>query len=95
MISAGRPQKITCPLGNIQYFHMQEKLFFGFDTRRMAYAEKAFCDLIYLRGLRGRSDILSEEIYLDRFNEKKLFKFAKHFPSWVSHLIIAFCNLKI
>lgn len=83
LITPGRPSKIDCPLGNIQYFHLQKKLFFGFDAQRIACAEKAFLDLVYLRGLKGRKHILSEEIYFDRLNRKKMIQLAKYFPVWV------------
>ncbi|MBI2027685.1 MAG: hypothetical protein HYS98_07800 [Deltaproteobacteria bacterium] len=83
LVTPGRPYKIVCPLGMIQYFHIQKKLFFGFDLMRRAYPEKALLDLIYFRGLKNRTHIFFEEIYMDRINKKKLFSFAKHYPSWV------------
>ncbi len=86
LITLGRPAKIKTPLGNIRYFHMKEKLFFGFNIDRIAYPEKAWLDLIYLRGLKGRSEILSEEIDLAGFNQKRLSRFATCFPSWVGNL---------
>lgn len=86
LVTSGRPFKIKTPLGNIRYFHMKEKLFFGFNIHRIAYPEKAWLDLVYLRGLKGRSKILSEEIDLDGFNQKRLSRFATCFPSWVSNL---------
>jgi len=86
LVTSGRPFKIKTPLGNIRYFHTKENLFFGFDVHRMAYPEKAWLDLVYLRGLRGRSHILSEEIYFDRLNKKKIFNLAQRFPSWVHDL---------
>ncbi|MEK7790637.1 MAG: hypothetical protein AAB309_03315 [Deltaproteobacteria bacterium] len=86
LVTSGRPFKIKTPLGNIRYFHVKEKLFFGFNIHRIAYPEKAWLDLVYLRGLKGRSKILSEEIDLDGFNQKRLFRFATCFPSWVSNL---------
>jgi len=87
LVTISRPCTIICPLGNIQYFHVKEKLFFGFDIQRIAYAEKALLDLIYLRGLKGRTNIISEEIYCDRFNKKKTSKFLKHFPLWVRSIL--------
>lgn len=86
LVTPGRPFKVKTPLGNIQFFHINEKLFFGFDVHRIAYPEKAWFDLVYLRGLKGRSKILSEEIDLDGFNQKRLFRFTTCFPSWVSNL---------
>lgn len=86
LVTSGRPLKIKTPLGNIRYFHMKEKLFFGFDVHRIAYPEKAWLDLVYLRGLKGRSDILSEEFYFDGMNKKRLSTFSARFPSWVNHL---------
>lgn len=86
LVTQGRPVKIKTPLGNILYFHVNEKLFFGFDVHRIAYPEKAWLDLVYLRGLKGRSKILSEEIYVDGMNKKRLSHFVTRFPSWVAKL---------
>jgi len=88
LITQGRPYKITCPLGNIQYFHLKKKLFFGFDTQRIAHPEKALLDLVYLRGLKGRKNIISEEIYFDTLNKKKFIRLAKFFPTWVSDYLL-------
>jgi hypothetical protein len=86
MVACGRPFKVKTPLGDIRYFHLREKLFFGFDSHRIAYPEKAWLDLIYMRGLRGRSRILFEDVYFDRLSEKKISRLALRFPPWVHDL---------
>ena len=86
LITSGRPQKIWTPVGNIQYFHVIKRLFYGFDAHRMAYPEKAWLDLIYLRGLQGREHIISEDIYVENLKTRKILEFARFFPPWVYDL---------
>ena len=80
----GRPRCVETPLGAIRFIHLKRPLFFGFDADRMALAEKAWLDLIYIRGRRGRDQLLSEEVYLDRLHARRLRDFARRFPPWVS-----------
>lgn len=82
----GRPRELSTPLGKIRFVHLKRSLFFGFDTNRIASAEKAWLDLLYIRGRQGQQEILSEEIYKDRLNRKKLRLLESKFPAWVQKL---------
>lgn len=83
LVSAGRPGRFITPLGVIRFIHLRQDLFFGFDRNRMAYPEKAWLDLLYIRGLKNRNVLVSEEFQLNLLNKKKLTQFAKYFPNWV------------
>ncbi|MBI2982565.1 MAG: hypothetical protein HYY44_09815 [Deltaproteobacteria bacterium] len=82
----GRPRELITPLGKIRLIHLQPSLFFGFDTHRIASPEKAWLDLLYIRGLRGRKKVISEEVYRNRLNRKRLRLLEKEFPIWVQEL---------
>ncbi len=77
-----KPGKISTPLGDIQYTHLSPKLFFGFDSNRLAISEKAFLDLIYIKIRRGTLET-SEVFYLDLLNKQKLLSLADKFPPYV------------
>lgn len=89
MATAGRPRRFQTPWGEIQFFHLKPSLFFGFDEHRIASAEKAWLDLIYLRGLRGRRNVLSEEIDREPLDRKYLRAMTKKFPPWVRSMAMA------
>lgn len=84
LASTKRPQKIETPLGNIQVYHLQPKLFWGYDEKRLAFPEKAWLDLLYLRQKKGLK--LSEVFYTQELNVKKLREFERKFPK-VKHAI--------
>lgn len=77
-----RPCLLRTSLGEINFRHLSRKVFFGFDEKRMAYPEKAFLDLIYIRRKMGIQDF-SEVFYLDTLNKKRLKDFASKFPEYV------------
>lgn len=79
----GRPGTISTPLGTLQCIHLNTALFFGYDSDRMACAEKAMLDLIYTRGKAGLSPLITEEVYWDLLNKKQLKDYAKKFQPWV------------
>lgn len=72
------------PLGAIRFIHLKTELFFGYDEARMAYPEKAWLDLVYIRGRRGREGIWTEKFYPKNLNRKRLKDFSKKFPPWVA-----------
>lgn len=78
-----RPLVVHTPLGKIQFIHVKQNLFFGFDKERIAYVEKAFLDLAYIRGLRTKSLQFSETFYFQDLNQKKLKIFSEQFPKWL------------
>lgn len=78
----GRPRRLETPLGIIQLIHLKPGLFFGYDENRTASAEKAWLDLLYVRGRMGWKET-AETFYFDRLNRKKLSVLAKKFPGWV------------
>ena len=77
--TAGRPGRLETPLGTIQLIHLKPSLFFGYDAERIAFPEKAWLDLIYLRGRKGQKPLITEKFYLRRLNQKKLASFEKRF----------------
>jgi len=82
LATASRPAKLSTPLGDMQFIHLSDKLFFGFDENRLATAEKAFLDMIYIRirrGIRGTSEVY----YADMLNGRRLSLLAKKFPPYI------------
>lgn len=79
-----RPQVVKTSLGVIRFIHLKPNLFFGFDERRIALPEKAWLDWLYLRGLRGRGQPITETVYSARLNRRRLKEFAQRFPWWVT-----------
>lgn len=82
-----RPSLVETPQGNIRFTHLKPSLFFGYDANRIALPEKAWLDLIYIRGLQGNKGILTETFYMKTLNKKKLRLFQKEFPQWVAKYI--------
>lgn len=80
LATAGRSRLLRTPLGSIRMIHLKPSLFFGFDGNRIAFPEKAWLDLLYLRGRRGRTGLATEEFYLEGLDRKRLIKFARSFP---------------
>ncbi|MDO8643353.1 MAG: hypothetical protein Q7S00_00080 [bacterium] len=77
-----RPGRFKTPLGVIHYIHLEKKFFSGFDAERIALPEKAFLDLVYIRMRTGTFE-LSEVIYQDLLNVRRLKKLATSFPGYV------------
>lgn len=86
LVTAGRPRRFRTPLGDIRFFHLKPSLFSGSDSRRIAFPEKAWLDLIYLRGLRGRKIIFNEKFYTERIDRRRLKKMGEKFPGWVGEI---------
>ena len=79
-----RSQNIPTPWGDILCTHLKQNLFFGFDRNRMAHPEKAWLDMVYIRGLQfGRDSVLTETFYTDTLDRKRLKEFGKRYPVWV------------
>ena len=88
MATTRRPSSRRTPIGTIRYFHLGTALFFGYDEDRMALPEKAWLDLLYLRGLKGRSNPVTEEIDTGRLDRKLLRRMSLSFPPWVGDLAL-------
>lgn len=86
LVTTKRPGEVETPWGLIRYFHLKSILFFGYDENRMAYAEKAWLDLVYLRGRSGRENILTETFYPRDLKLSRLREFSKNFPAWVEQI---------
>jgi len=86
LATTGRPRRIETPGGILQFIHLKNPLFFGFNAERIAFPEKAWLDLLYIRGRRGRKNPITETVYLDRLNKARLASFERRFPAWVSTL---------
>ena len=86
MAVSGRPGSLETAVGPIRFFHLKPALFFGYDERRVALAEKAWLDLLYIRGLHGRAGIVTEKVYLEALDRKLLARMARRFPAWVGKL---------
>lgn len=83
LATSTRPTRLHTSLGDIRFVHLKPTLFFGFDAQRIALPEKAWLDLLYVRGLSGRQQSQTETIYHSRLERKQLRKFALRFPTWV------------
>lgn len=81
MASTGRPRIVQTPLGIIRFIHLKPSLFFGFDADRIAFPEKAWLDLIYIR--RGCKNLITEEFDLSGLKSKSVKRFIEKFPDWV------------
>jgi len=81
--TTGRSRLLQTPFGSIQLIHLKSPLFFGFDDRRIAFPEKAWLDLLYIRGRQGRKQLLSEEFYPEGLDKRRLKKMARKFPVWL------------
>ena len=79
----GRPRVVESPWGSIRFIHLQRPLFFGFDSNRIAFPEKAWLDLLYIRGRRRATRGWTEEFYPERLNRRRLRSYQKKFPGWV------------
>lgn len=77
--TAGRPGRVKTPWGAIQLIHLKRSLFFGYDVHRIAYPEKAWLDLLYIRGRSGRRGLVTETVYPERLNSRRLKMFEKKF----------------
>lgn len=86
MATPGRSFSCRTAVGPIRFFHLKPALFFGFDEQRVALAEKAWLDLLYIRGLQGREGIVTETVHLDVLDRRRLAKMARRFPAWVGEL---------
>lgn len=78
-----RSGSFVTPLGTIRFIHLKNDLIFGYDETRLAYSEKAWLDLVYIRGRSGRRILWTEQFYPETLNRKRLKQFAGHFPLWV------------
>ena len=87
--TTGRPRREQTALGEIEFIHVKEDLFFGFDENRLAYPEKALLDLVYIRKKRGRSALPDVTFYLEDLNQKRLREFASAFPVSVQRAVQA------
>ena len=81
----GRPREVTTPVGTIRFLHLKGDLFFGYDKERVALAEKAWLDMLYLRRRKGEG--LPETMYPEALNRKRLKEFARAFPRTIQRLV--------
>ena len=81
----GRPRLVTTPVGTIRFIHLKQGLFFGYDKARLALAEKAWLDLIYLR--RRMREGFPEKLYVETLNHRRLNELAREFPRTVQGMI--------
>lgn len=86
MATSGRSRFLKTPLGNIRMTHLQPSLFFGFGADRIASPEKAWLDLIYIRGRKEGRGVLTERFYPTTLDRKRLRKLARSFPKWAARL---------
>lgn len=73
----------------IDYRHIKNELFFGFELKDGAYIaepEKAFLDLVYFSAF-GKSSLPEEELDLRSLSRRRLVKYSKRFPRRVSEAV--------
>jgi predicted transcriptional regulator of viral defense system len=85
-VTTGFPRKFRTPSIRIVYRHIGEHLYWGFQEKRMrhgsykiAEAEKALLDWIYLQRQEGLPVVL-DELNLKVTDKRKLLKYASKFP---------------
>lgn len=83
----GRSAVVTIPVGTMQFVHLKAPLFFGYDEERMAHAEKAILDLVYIRSKAGLAPLFTETIYWDLLNKKRLKEYARKYQPWVGRAV--------
>lgn len=78
-----RSARYKTPVGNIEYIHLQPRLFFGYDKMRVAHSEKAILDMIYIRTKKGLDPLPPVTLYWEEFNRSRLKQWGKKFPAFV------------
>jgi predicted transcriptional regulator of viral defense system len=81
-----KTKKLTLLGRSIDYRHIREELFFGFELKDgmyLAEPEKAFLDLVYFSTF-GKGSLPAEEMDLRSLSRQKLDKYSKRFPRRVS-----------
>jgi len=81
--TTARPRHVTTPLGNIEFIHLNPKLFFGFDKNRVAHPEKALLDMVYVRKKWGLEGLPRVTFYWEELQKSRLKRFAKQFPNYI------------
>lgn len=76
-----RPGRFETPWGNIHFIHLKGSLFFGYDENRVAWPEKAWLDLLYIRGRKRGGAVVTETVHLKGLNRRRLGEFARRFPA--------------
>lgn len=87
LATLGRSASLDTPLGRLRFIHLKPALFFGFDSQRMAYSEKAYLDALYMRLRSGEKGIFTEILYQDKLNQRQLKKFSRAYPASVQRQI--------
>ena len=74
----------TTTIGNtiIELHKIKKELYFGYDTKHIAYPEKALLDLAYLKKR------LPKELNLELLDKQRLFRYMKKYPKTTKKLII-------
>lgn len=73
----------------VQYTHLKEELFFGYETidgKNIALPEKALLDQLYLAS-RGKRSLSLGELDLRKVSKRRLLSFAKKFPRYIDRLV--------
>ena len=83
LATTGRPQMYRTPWGNIQYIHLKRDLFFGFDSERVAYPEKAWLDTLYIRWRKGEGGF-RETVYPEHLKRPRLKKYSRRYPKFLT-----------
>lgn len=81
-ITLNKTKKFSLSIGTIEYHHIKESLFFGFENSSgypLATSEKALLDYIYIHLYHGDS-ISLDELNLENLNFNVLEKIAVQYP---------------
>lgn len=75
----GRPARIATSRCAIEYIHLADHIFGGFDCERIAEGEKAMADLLYIRARRGHT-LAGETWYMDRLKTTRVLRWIRRYP---------------
>ncbi|MFW6041149.1 MAG: type IV toxin-antitoxin system AbiEi family antitoxin domain-containing protein [Thermoplasmatota archaeon] len=96
LITTKKPYVYSYEGRELEYHHIKDPLFFGFEKRdSIMYAEneKALLDLLYIRYVKSKElemeGVLSliDDIYLDYLNKTKILEYSKMFSGKVEEVL--------
>lgn len=88
LITTGKSQRISCEGKELEYSHIREDLYFGYEivgNSLIATKEKALLDIAYLTGLSKRAFRFSTEIF-EKTDRNLLLKYLNKFPGAARHI---------
>jgi predicted transcriptional regulator of viral defense system len=82
-VTVGKTRRVLTPMGSIFFYHVQPKLFFGFQCKNgilWAEPEKALLDWVYLERKAGKGSPTLDELDWNALDLSKLENYSKLYP---------------